>query len=66
MRNRRYGRRRAVAHPVYSGGLYVSHTAADSSKRVIPPELLDIGLETIPTKRPRGEFIEYSLTFPVV
>ncbi|XP_076807189.1 uncharacterized protein LOC143450505 [Clavelina lepadiformis] len=52
MRNRRYGRRRVSAHPVYSGGMYVSTTAADSTKRVLPTEL--IGFEEIPIKRPRG------------
>ena len=61
LRNRRSGRRRAVAHPVYSGGLYVSHSTTNT-KRVIPPELLDIGLETIPTKRPRGKlYFNYML-----
>nr|CAB3264831.1 PHD finger protein 21A [Phallusia mammillata] len=52
LRNRRYGKRRSVAHPVYSGGIYVSTTGTDSSKRILPPDLL--GFEEMPVKRPRG------------
>nr|XP_026693985.1 uncharacterized protein LOC100180821 isoform X2 [Ciona intestinalis] len=53
LRNRRYGRRKVAANPVYSGGIYVSTSAAESAKRLLPPELL--GLEdTVPAKRSRG------------
>lgn len=57
LRSRRYGRRRAVAHPLYSGGMYVSTTATDSVKRILSNEIFNLGIDVLPTKRPRGNHL---------